>query len=97
MAATQSTSCRIEGVVPIIPTPFDPDTEAVDYGALGRLVDFAAGRDFGAICLPAYASEFYKLDEDERSRVVETAIAAAAGRVPVVAQSNHPRPAWLRT
>ena len=81
---------RIEGIVPIIPTPFDPQTEAVDYAVLSRLVEFAAGRDFGAICLPAYASEFYKLDEDERSRVVETAIAAAAGRVPVVAQSNHP-------
>ena len=51
--------------MPIIPTPFDPETEAVDYAALGRLVEFAAGRDFGAICLPAYASEFYKLDEGE--------------------------------
>ncbi len=81
---------EIEGIVPIIPTPFDPQTAAVDYAALGRLVEFAAGRDFGAICLPAYASEFYKLDEDERCRVVETAIAVAAGRVPVIAQSNHP-------
>ncbi|MCH7687336.1 MAG: dihydrodipicolinate synthase family protein, partial [Planctomycetes bacterium] len=35
-------------------------------------------------------SEFYKLTESERRQVVETAIRAAAGRVTVMAQSNHP-------
>lgn len=81
---------EIEGIVPIIPTPFQPESEEVDFGALRGLVEFAAGRDLAAICLPAYASEFYKLSEAERLRVTETAIQTARGRIPVIAQSNHP-------
>jgi dihydrodipicolinate synthase/N-acetylneuraminate lyase len=80
----------IDGVVPIIPTPFRSETEDVDVDALGRLVDFAAGLDVPAVCLPAYGSEFYKLSEAERFLVVEHAVRAAGGRVPVMAQSNHP-------
>lgn len=80
----------IEGVVPIIPTPFYPESEESDLAALAALVAFAVGCGVGGICLPAYASEFYKLSEDERFRVVGAAVQAAAGRVPVIAQSNHP-------
>jgi 4-hydroxy-tetrahydrodipicolinate synthase len=43
-----------------------------------------------ACCLPAYASEFYKLSESERVQAVETAIKAADGRIAIVAQANHP-------
>ena len=76
--------------MPVIPTPFRAGTEEIDEEALGRLVEFAAGLDVPALCLPAYAGEFYKLSEAERLRVVATAVAAARGRVPVIAQSNHP-------
>jgi 4-hydroxy-tetrahydrodipicolinate synthase len=38
---------KIEGVVPIMPTPFTPGDE-VDYPALRGLIDFAC-----AACLPA--------------------------------------------
>ena len=43
-----------------------------------------------AVCLPAYASEFYKLTDEEKLRVVEVAVAHSAGRIQIVAQSNHP-------
>jgi len=76
------------GVVPIIPTPFDAD-EAIDEEALRGLVEFAAEARLAAICLPAYGSEFYKLSEKERARVVEIAVQQSAGRLPVIAQSNH--------
>lgn len=79
----------IHGIVPVIPTPFD-DREEVDFEALGRLVDFAAGAGVTAACLPAYGSEFYKLSEQERSDVVRAAVKAAGGRIRIVAQSNHP-------
>jgi 2-keto-3-deoxy-L-arabinonate dehydratase len=79
----------LHGVVPIIPTPFTADEE-IDLQALGRCVEFAADAGLPAVCLPAYASEFYKLSEAERARIVETAIAAARGRVGIVAQANHP-------
>ena len=80
---------ELGGAVPVIPMPFD-ECEGVDEDALRRLVEFAVARGIGAICLPAYASEFYKLSEQERIRVVQVAVSQAAGRVLVIAQSNHP-------
>ena len=79
----------LQGVIPIVPTPFRAD-ESIDFDALARCVRFAAACGFNAVCLPAYASEFYKLSESERLQVVERAIAAADGKIGVVAQSNHP-------
>jgi 4-hydroxy-tetrahydrodipicolinate synthase len=80
----------IDGIVPVIATPFRASDESIDLEALAREVDFAATLDVSAICLPAYGSEFYKLSEAERRQVVEAAVRAARGRVPVMAQSNHP-------
>jgi 4-hydroxy-tetrahydrodipicolinate synthase len=41
-----------------------------------------------ALCLPAYASEFYKLSERERLQAVAEAVQQSASRVPVFAQIN---------
>lgn len=79
----------IRGVVPIVPTPFLAD-ETVDLDGVRRCVEFAAACKLPAVCLPAYASEFYKLTEAERLSVVETAVAAASGNIAIIAQSNHP-------
>src|SRR5438552_8194495 len=57
---------QIDGIVPVIPTPFDADEE-INWAALRSLLDFAAGADVGAVCLPAYASQFYKPTEAERT------------------------------
>jgi len=79
----------LHGTVPIIPTPFNED-ETIDEGALRSLVEFAIACGLEAVCLPAYASEFYKLTDEERLMVVRIAVNAAAGRLQIVAQSNHP-------
>lgn len=79
---------ELNGAVPIIPIPFDGD-ENIDEDALRRLVEFAVSKGFTGICLPAYGSEFYKLSDEERLFVVKTAVNQAAGRLLVVAQSNH--------
>jgi dihydrodipicolinate synthase/N-acetylneuraminate lyase len=78
---------RVNGIVPIIPTPFTVE-EQVDWPSLRRLVDFACAAGACAMCLPAYASEFYKLSERERLRLVAEAVEQASGRVPVFAQVN---------
>ncbi|HWV33189.1 MAG TPA: dihydrodipicolinate synthase family protein [Dyadobacter sp.] len=80
---------ELYGVVPIIPTPFTEDEE-IDEAALRDLIDFAVASGIEAVCLPAYASEFYKLTDDEKLQVVRIAVSQAAGRVKIVAQSNHP-------
>lgn len=79
----------LRGVVPVVPTPFTAD-EAIDHGSLATLVSFAADSGLSAVCLPAYASEFYKLSDAERRSVVVAAIEAAEGRIAVMAQANHP-------
>jgi cystathionine gamma-synthase len=80
---------ELRGVVPVVPTPFRVD-ESIDLEGLAACIEFAVRCGVCAVCLPAYASEFYKLTEAERRRVLETAIRVAAGRVAVLAQSNHP-------
>jgi len=77
------------GVVPIIPTPFT-EKEEIDEDDLKGLIDFAISTGVQAACLPAYASEFYKLTDEERLQVVKIAVDHAAGRIQIVAQSNHP-------
>ena len=80
---------KLTGIIPIIPTPFRPD-EQIDSSALRRLIEFAIAAGNNAVCLPAYASEFYKLDARERLAVVETAVDQARGRIPVIGQVNYP-------
>ena len=79
----------LTGVVPIIPTPFTEDEE-IDEQSLCNLIDFAIDGGIEAVCLPAYASEFYKLTDEEKLYVVKVAVDHAAGRIKIVAQSNNP-------
>lgn len=83
------TQYKLAGVVPIVPTPF-LENEEIDESALRDLIDFAINTGIQAVCLPAYASEFYKLSDAEKLRVVEIAVDQAAGRLQIIAQSNSP-------
>jgi len=78
---------QLRGILPIVPTPFKEDQE-IDWEGLRALVDFACASGACALCLPAYASEFYKLSEEERRRAISEAIAQADGRIPVIGQVN---------
>ena len=79
---------EIKGIVPIIPTVFNDDG-CVDLKGTEALLEFAGNAGVCAVCLPAYASEFYKLREAERAELVFAAIRILDGRLPVVAQVNH--------
>lgn len=80
-------SFNAEGITPVIPTPFT-EQDQIDWANLRDLVDFACSAGAAAICLPAYGSEFYKLTEEERRRLVVEAIDHARDRIPVIAQCN---------
>ena len=79
---------NIDGIVPIVPVPFNED-ESINHADLKRLVEFCSQSSAEAICLPAYASEFYKLTDKEREAVIGTAVEAAAKKIPVIGQANH--------
>lgn len=83
------TEFRIRGIVPVVPTPFGEDG-TIDHASLRGLIEFAWRAGLCAVCLPAYASEFYKLSEKEREAALATAIDAGRDRIPVIAQVNHP-------
>ena len=79
----------LSGVIPVIPTPFK-DNEEIDESAVGHLIEFAISCGVRGVCLPAYASEYYKLSDEERLRLVEIAVKQADGRLEIVAQCNSP-------
>jgi 2-keto-3-deoxy-L-arabinonate dehydratase len=78
---------QVQGIVPILPTPFKENQE-VDWDGLRALVNFTCVSGACAMCLPAYASQFYKLSEDERRRAIAEAVSQASGRIPVIGQVN---------
>jgi 4-hydroxy-tetrahydrodipicolinate synthase len=64
-------------------TPFDGD--GVDYGAFSRLVEFQIQSGTHGLVPMGTTGESPTLSHDEHERVVEACIAAAKGRVPVIA------------
>ncbi len=85
---------EIDGVLPVIPTPFTRDG-GLDWAALDGLLEFAISARVCGVVLPAYASEFYKLRDAERRELVFQAISILNGRLPVVAQVNHVSTAYV--
>ncbi len=79
---------KIDGVVPVLPAPF-LENEELDEDSLRRVVEFVASRHAVAMCLPAYGTEFYKLNEAERERMIGITIEVNGKRIPVIAQANH--------
>src|SRR5207245_8578188 len=72
------------GVFAIPCTPFT-ERGALDEESLRREVEFCVQCGAHGIVAPVNASEFTSLSDDERKRVVEIVVEAAAGRAPVVA------------
>lgn len=75
---------RLYGILPVLQIPFDP-SDNVDECDLRREVDFCIAGRVDGLVVPALASEFMVLTDDERRKVVEIVIDQAQGRVPVVA------------
>jgi len=76
------------GLGTAIVTPFNSD-ESIDHASLKKLVEaqIAGGVDFLVAC--GSTGEASTLSENETDEVVTSVIAAAAGRIPVVAGCTH--------
>ncbi len=77
---------RLKGSMPPLVTPFR-DGE-VDYDAYARLVSFQIENGTHGILVNGTTAEPSTLSVEERNRLVEVAVQAAAGRVPVVAATG---------
>ena len=75
--------------IPVLVTPFHED-EGIDEESLRNEVDFCIAGGATGLCAPAFASEYYKLSELERLRVIEIVITHCRRRVPVWASTGSP-------
>lgn len=76
---------QMRGIMPIMQTPFTADGSDVDYEGFAKMCDSTVQDGSGAIALFGYGTEFYKLSDEERVKMVKTAVKAVNGRIPVIA------------
>lgn len=78
---------RIEGIVPVMITPFTEGGE-VDYGGLERLVEWYLAHGADALFAVCQSSEMQFLTLEERAAIGKFVVQKVAGRIPVVV-SGH--------
>ncbi|WP_175720039.1 dihydrodipicolinate synthase family protein [Burkholderia anthina] len=83
----QRSGTTIEGIVPVMLTPFD-DAGAIDYAGLERLIEWYLAHGTDALFAVAQSSEMQFLSLAERAELARFVVERVAGRVPVVA-SGH--------
>ena len=87
--AKQTAFEKVKGLWIAIPTPFTPEGE-VDEGALRKSVDYyIEGLEVDGIFCGGVMGEFWAMTVEERARVHELVVGAAAGRVPIMAHIGH--------
>ena len=77
----------IEGIVPVMLTPFTPDNQ-VDYPGLARLIDWYLTQGVDALFAVCQSSEMQYLSLDERVALAKFVVSQVDGKVPVIA-SGH--------
>lgn len=71
-------------LLPLV-TPFDRNEE-VDYEKYGQLAEYVIAKKYcDSLIVSGTTGEFNTLTVDERAKLLETALKAAAGKVPVIA------------
>lgn len=76
----------IEGVVPIMHTPFDEQDE-IDWGSFQREIDWAIERGIQG-CAIGMVSKVLRLTFDERRELTEKLVAMVSGRVVTIASAG---------
>jgi 2-keto-3-deoxy-L-arabinonate dehydratase len=78
----------IGGVVPIAPTPFR-DNGDLDLDSQRRVFDCMIDQGVDGICILANYSEQFLLTDEERTVLIDLALAHVRGRVPVIVTCSH--------
>lgn len=84
-------SVRVTGVCPVVETPFTTTGE-IDPAGMERLIDGLFDAGVTAVMYPGFASEFYKLSDQERDEMARIVIERAHrfdGAVVVVSIPDH--------
>src|SRR5688572_22627177 len=75
----------LAGTFTALVTPFTADAESIDTGALDRLVEAQIAGGVTGLVPCGTTGEAPTLTDDEQREVIERVVAAAKGRVPVLA------------
>lgn len=81
----------VTGVSPVLEVPFTDQGE-VDYAGFERVVRYVIGTGVSSMMFPGFASEFYKLTETERARLLQVLLDLTSGRddvAAIVAVQDH--------
>jgi 4-hydroxy-tetrahydrodipicolinate synthase len=77
----------LQGIFPVLPTPFRTDG-AIDPDALLRVAEFAIAGGAAGLVFPGFASEVDELSASERGTLLRALAGAVAGRVPIIAGAS---------
>ena len=88
MSSTTTLPRAYRGVFPVAPTIFNEDG-TLDLDGQRRCLDFMIDAGSDGICILANFSEQFVLSDDERTLLMQTALAHVAGRVPVIVTTTH--------
>lgn len=78
----------LQGIVPILLTPFDEDGQ-IDFGDLAGEIDATLDTGVHGIGI-AIGSEIFKFGPDDRKQLLTAVVGRVAGRVPVVMNTSAP-------
>ncbi len=73
----------LEGIAPILFTPFDENGD-IDADSLRRIARFEADGGVHAIGINGFASEAYKMSDDERRQTVDIVASELSGALPLI-------------
>ena len=76
------------GVYPILPTPFNDD-ESLDSEAFANIIKFMIDIGVDGVTILGVLGEANRMVDTERSKLIETAVATADGRLPIVVGTSH--------
>jgi dihydrodipicolinate synthase/N-acetylneuraminate lyase len=79
---------KLEGVLSVLCTPFHEDG-TLDVASLERLIEHNISWGVSGVVCFGLAGEIYKLTDPERATVLDAVVARVAGRVPVIAGTEH--------
>ncbi len=82
-----SSAPEFRGVFSVLPTPFDASGE-LDLDSLGRVINLYLSAGVNGLTTLGVTSEVARLNEKERSAVLEAVVRRTNGRVPVVAGAS---------
>ena len=75
---------KFEGSFAVCITPFTADGSSVDYASLARYTEWQIASGSPGLIFLGSTGEFLSLSREERTRLTETVVATAAGRIPIL-------------